>query len=76
MKSKQSNPAFSFVIMSIANFLAMLVFGLLYLLYKPNGERYTLLLIAAIISFVCAIAMLVLYGYFHKKIESQRNQPE
>ncbi len=70
MKGQQKSPATSFLIMAAANFLAMFVFGILWLLYRADdGSRFTLLLVAAGISLVCAIAMLVLYGYFQKRLD-------
>lgn len=70
MKGQQKSPATSFLIMAGANFLAMFVFGILWLFYRSDdGTRFTLLLIAAAISLVCAIAMLVLYAYFQKRLD-------
>lgn len=55
--------------MGVANFLAMIVFGMLYLLFtNDRGERNILLLLAAVISLLAGILMFVLYGYFHKKL--------
>lgn len=55
--------------MGIANFLAMIVFGMLYLVFtNDEGERNILLLLAAGISLLAGILMFVLYGYFHKKL--------
>jgi hypothetical protein len=69
-KPTQSNPASAFIIIGIANTLATVVFGLLYVLYtNDEGERYTLLLIAAVISLISGLSMFYLYGHFRKKIE-------
>lgn len=55
--------------MGVANFLAMIVFGMLYLVFtNDEGERNILLLLAAGISLMAGILMFVLYGYFHKKL--------
>ena len=55
--------------MGVANFLAMIVFGMLYLVFiNDEGERNILLLLAAVISLMAGILMFVLYGYFHKKL--------
>ncbi len=71
--SSQKSPANSFIIMAIANFLASFVFGFLYLLYtNDEGERYILLLLAAGVSLLSGILMIVLYGYFQKKLEDAR----
>ncbi|MGE3800589.1 MAG: hypothetical protein AB7H80_06180 [Candidatus Kapaibacterium sp.] len=71
--SAQKSPANSFIIMAIANFLATFVFGFLYLLYKNDeGERYTLLLLAAGISLFSGIMMIVLYAYFQKRLEDAK----
>ena len=59
--------------MAIANFLAMFVFGLLYLLYTDDeGGRYTLLLLATGISLFSGVMMVVLYGYFQKRLDDAR----
>lgn len=68
-KSTKGSPTFAFIIMATANFLAMIVFGLLYLVFTDEqGERNILLLVAAGISLFAGIAMLFLYAYFHKKL--------
>lgn len=55
--------------MGVANFLAMIVFGMLYLVFtNDEGERNVLLLLAAGVSLIAGILMFVLYGYFHKKL--------
>lgn len=70
MNSTQKSPATSFLIMAAANFMAMFVFGMLWLLYRADdGTRYPLMLIAAGVSLVSGIAMLILYGYFQKRLE-------
>lgn len=67
--SAQGSPTFAFIIMGVANFLAMIVFGMLYLLFvDDNGERNILLLLAAGVSLIAGILMFILYGYFHKKL--------
>lgn len=67
--SEQGNPTFAFIIMGVANFLAMIVFGMLYLLFtNDRGERNILLLLAAGVSMIAGILMFVLYGFFHKKL--------
>ena len=71
--SQQKSPANSFIIMAIANFLATFVFGFLFLLYKNDaGERYTLLLVAAGVSLLSGILMIILYGYFQKRLEQAK----
>lgn len=67
--SAQGSPTSAFIIMGVANFLAMIVFGMLYLVFiNDEGERNILLLLAAGISLMAGILMFVLYGYFHKKL--------
>lgn len=68
-KSSKGSPTLAFIIMAIANFMAMVVFSVLYFLYtNADGERYTLMIIAAGISLVAGILMLFAYAYFHKKL--------
>ena len=68
-KSTKGSPALSFIIMAVANFLAMIVFGILYLIYTDeSGERQPILLVAVGISLIAGVLMLIAYGYFHKKL--------
>lgn len=73
MKSSfKGSPTIAFIIMAAANFLAMIVFAILYLLYKDDqGERYPLMLIAAGVSLIAGILMLVAYAYFHNKLHGK-----
>ena len=55
--------------MGVANFLAMIVFGMLYLFFvNEEGERNILLLLAAGVSLIAGVLMLLAYFYFHKKL--------
>ena len=55
--------------MAVANFMAMVVFAALYFLYtNAEGERYTLMLVAAGVSFMAGILMLFAYAYFRKQL--------
>ena len=70
VKGKAKSPATSFLIMAAANFAASFVFGILWLAYtSDDGSRQFLFLVAAGVSMLSGIIMIVLYGYFQKKLE-------
>ncbi|MCE2504416.1 MAG: hypothetical protein J4G05_10220 [Chlorobi bacterium] len=69
----KGSPANSFITMAIANFMATFVFGMLYLFHtNDEGERYMLLLLATCVLLFSGILMIVLYGYFQKRLEEAK----
>ncbi len=67
---KAKSPASSFLIMAAANFAASFVFGILWLAYvSSDGSRQVLFLVAAGVSMLSGVIMIVLYGYFQKKLD-------
>jgi hypothetical protein len=67
-ENKSKDPAAGFLIMAAFNILAAIVFLVFYFLYDTRGGEHSyFLLIAAVVSFVAGVGLLVAYNFFKGK---------